>query len=280
MRSSAATSLWYLTSLLCACGALTREDALEALEELEPSSQAQVLSAGAVEIGTNFTIGEGAPSAAEELREFLAAELPCAAVSLSPGQLSIEYGAKPGRCSYRGQRYQGQHVINVSRNDADQVIVDHVWNDLENDSVRIDGTATVSWSRDDQSRRVVHEAEWTRLRDGRHAAGSGDRMQRPLADGWAAGFAVEGEREWLSPSGHWQLDMAAVEMRWADPVPQAGRYTLEAPDSESLSATFTRASDTTVRVAIAGKRRAFDFDVNTASTSAMAEGSGSVESAD
>jgi hypothetical protein len=159
----------------------------------------------------------------------------------------------------------------VSRNDADQVIVDHVWNDLESGGVRVDGTATVSWSRSDQTRHIVHEAEWTRLRDGRTGEGSGDRVQRPLGSGWALGFAVEGEREWRGPSGRWQLDMAGVEMRWVDSVPQAGRYILDTPYAESLSATFTRSSDTTVRVTIAGKRRAFDFDVNTVPTSDTAE---------
>jgi len=255
----------------CGCEALTREDAREVLDEIELSSQAQALTSGAVEVSAEFTIGEGVQSAGEELRDFIAAEIPCAEIALSSGQLSIEYGAKPGRCSYRGQRYRGQHIINVSRNDADQVIVDHVWNDLESDGVRVDGTATVTWSREDQTRRIVHEAQWSRLRDGRSGEGSGDRVQRPLGSGWALGFAVEGEREWRGPSGRWQLEMAGVEMRWVDPVPQAGRYTLDAPYSESLSATFTRSSDATIRVIIAGKRRAFDFDVNTESTSDTAE---------
>jgi hypothetical protein len=271
MRSSAAASLVCLASIVSACGALTRDEAREALDEIELSSQAQALTSGAVEISTDFTIGEGVESAGEELRDFIAAEIPCAEITLSPGQLSIEYGARPGSCSYRGQRYRGQHIINVSRNDADQVIVDHVWDDLENDNVRVDGTATVTWSRADQTRHIVHEAEWTRLRDGRSGEGSGDRLQRPLGSGWALGFGVEGEREWRGPSGRWQLEMAGVEMRWVDPVPQAGRYTLDTPFGESLSATFARSGDTSIRVTIAGKRRSFDFDVNTLSTSQTPE---------
>ncbi|HTV18588.1 MAG TPA: hypothetical protein VMG12_07960 [Polyangiaceae bacterium] len=252
-------------SLLCGCGALTREEARDALEEIEISSQAQALTSNSVELSTDFTIREGAQSAAEELRDFIAAELPCAEITLSPGQLGIEYGARPGDCSYRGQRYQGQHLINVSRNDADQVIVDHVWNALGNGRVRVDGTATVTWSRADQTRHVVHEAQWTRIIDGRTGEGSGDRLQRPLGSGFAEGFGVDGEREWRGQTGHWELVMSGVEMRWADPVPQAGRYTLDTPYDESLSATFTRTGDTRIRVTIAGKRRSFDFDVNTLS---------------
>lgn len=252
-------------SSLCACGALTREEAHDALEEIEISSQAQALTSGSVELSTDFTIGEGAQAAAEELREFIATELPCAEITLSPGQLGIEYGARPGDCSFRGQRYQGQHIINVSRNDADQVIVDHVWNGLGNGRVRVDGTATVTWSRADQTRHIVHEAEWTRIIDGRTGEGSGDRLQRPLGSGWMEGFGVDGEREWRGQSGHWDLVMTSVEMRWVDPVPQAGRYTLDTPYGESLSATFTRVGDTQIRVTISGKRRSFDFDVNTLS---------------
>jgi hypothetical protein len=271
MQFSAATSLVCLAALLCGCGALTRDEAREALDEIELSSQVQALTSGAVEIGTDFTIGEGVQSAGEELRDFIAAELPCAEIALSPGQLDIEYGAKPGGCSFRGQRYRGQHIINVSRNDADQVIVDHVWNDLANDSVRVDGTATVTFSRADQARHIVHEAEWTRVRDGRGGEGSGDRLQRPLGSGWALGFGVEGEREWRGPAGRWVLDMVGVEMRWQDPVPQVGRYAVDTPYGETLSATFARTSNTRIRVTIAGKRRAFDFDVNTLSTSERAD---------
>ncbi len=160
--------------MLGACGALTREEARETLDEIELSSQAQALTAGAIELSAEFTIGEGPQSAGEELRDFIAAELPCAEVALSAGQLSIEYGAKPGSCSYRGQRYRGQH-------------------------------------------------------------------------------------------------MAGVEMRWIDPVPQAGRYTLDTPYAESLSAAFTRSSAATIRVTIAGKRRAFDFDVYGVPTSDTTE---------
>jgi len=265
MRSRAALALTCLSSFLCACGALTREEAREALDEIESSSQAQALTSGSVELSADFTIGEGVQSAAEELRELIAAELPCAELALSPGQLSVEYGARPGACTYRGHRYRGQHIINVSRNDADQVIVDHVWNDLANERVSVDGTATVTWSLEDQTRHIVHEAQWTRAGDGRTGEGSGDRRERPLGSGWAEGFGVDGERQWRGQAGRWELEMAGVEMRWVDPVPQAGRYTLDTPYGESVSATFVRISEARIRVTIAGKRRSFDFDVDTLS---------------
>lgn len=233
------------------------------LDEIELSSGAQALTAGTIEISTQFTLGQGTRSAAEELRDFIAAELPCAEITISPGQLGIEYGSRPGACSFRGQRYRGQHLINVSRNDASQVIVDHVWNELSNDRLRVNGTATVTWSREDQTRHIVHEAQWTRIVDGRSGEGSGDRLQRPLGSGWAEGFGVDGEREWRGQSGRWELEMSGVEMRWIDPVPRAGRYTLETPFEEGVSATFARTGGTTIHVTIAGKRRSFEFDVNT-----------------
>ena len=252
-----------LSGLAIGCGgALTRDEARESLEEIQISSQAQALTSGAVEIGTSFSIGEGAQRAAEELRDFIAAQLPCAEIGLAPGQLSIEYGARPGDCTYNGQPYRGEHVINVSSNDAGQVVVDHAWTNLANERVRVNGTATVTWSLEDETRHVVHDLEWTRLSDGRTGEGSGDRLQHPLADGWAEGFGVDGERRWEGRSGSWELAMAGVEMRWRDPVPQAGRYTLDTPFDESVSVTFVRTSSSQIRVTIDGERRSFDFDVN------------------
>jgi hypothetical protein len=262
MRIACSALVW-LSGLAVGCGGgLTREDAREALDEIQISSQAQALTSSAVEIGTSFSIGEGAQRAAEGLRDFVVAELPCAEVALGSGQVSVEYGARGDDCTYNGQHYRGEHVINVSSNDAGQVVVDHVWTNLENERVRVSGTATVTWSLEDQTRRVVHDLEWTRLRDGRGGQGSGDRLQHALAGGWSEGFGVDGERRWQGQAGSWQLTMDGVEMRWQDPVPQAGRYTLETPFDERVSATFVRTSSSQIRVTISGERRSFDFEVD------------------
>lgn len=261
MRPRSALAAACSVCFACACGALTREEAREALDEIQVASQALSLTSGAIELSTDFTIGEGVQTAAEELRDAIAAALPCAEIALSPGQLGIEYGARPGACSQRGQPYRGQHLINVSRNDPEQVVIDHVWNDLDDGRVRVDGTATVTYDLLDQTRHIVHEAHWLRLRDGRTGEGSGDRVQRPLVSGFAEGFGTDGQREWRGRSGRWELAMNDVEMRWADPVPRAGRYTLATPFGESVTATFTGTGPSRIRVTVAGKRRSFDFEV-------------------
>ena len=55
----------------------------------------------------------------------------------------------------------------------------------------------------------------------------------------------------------------SVEMRWADPVPQAGSYTLETPAGKTLSLGFSRVDADTISVTVTGPRgRSFSFNVN------------------
>ncbi len=246
----------------CKQKALTRAEASEALEESQLATQAASLTSGTVEIGTNFTIGDAAEAAADELRTFYQDQLPCADVSLEGVTLTIEYGAH-GTCLYRGQTYKGRHMVTVSKNDMDDVVVDHAWQDLQNDTLRVNGTATVTWSFDDPSRRVQHELEWERLSDGKTGVGSGDRVQRPLENGVAEGFSVSGTRHWQGETGTWTLSINDVEMRWVDPVPQAGSYSLDTPFDKQLALGFERVDATTIQVSVSSGEKRFDFDVET-----------------
>lgn len=245
------------------CQALTRAEAAEALEEAEVASQAQALTSSSVEISTSFTIGMAAEDAAAELRSFIETQLPCAQITLMNATLTIEYGANPGSCTYRGQTYGGVHQITLMRNEMDDVVVSHRWEDFHNDTVTVTGTAMVTWSFDDPSRHVVHELTWTRLSDGRMGTGSGDRTQRPLEGGILDGFSVDGERSWEGESGLWTLDIDNVEMRWVDAVPQAGSYTLTTPAAKMLSLSFARVDSTTIGVTITNGARTYEFDVTT-----------------
>jgi len=146
---------------------------------------------------------------------------------------------------------------------ADDVVVSHRWEDLNDDRVTVTGTAMVTWSFADQTRRVVHELTWTRLSDGRSATGSGDRLQRSLEGGIFEGFGVDGTRAWEGESGTWTLGIDGVEMRWVDPVPQAGTYTLTTPESKTLSLGFSRVDGDTITVTISSGARSYDFDVTT-----------------
>jgi len=264
------TRLWILAPLaltLTACPrenddeALTAAEARQALEETQLASQAETLASGTVEIATNFTIGQLVEDAAQEIRTFIESQLPCAEVTVSAGSLEVEYGAREGECTYAGQTYSGVHRIDVERNDDGDVLVHHVWDELCNQQVCVSGNADVTWSSREASRRVVHQLTWTRLSDGRTGTGSGDRMQTALAGGVLEGIEVNGSRSWEGQRGTWDLAIDGVQMRWIDPVPQAGSYTLATPADKSLTMAFERQDEDTIRVTVTSGDRGFHFDV-------------------
>lgn len=250
-------------SCLVGCEALTREEAAEALAELEVSSQASALTSSSVEISTNFTIGDAAEAAAEELRTFVETQLPCAEITLEGPTLTIEYGAKPGNCTYKGLTYEGTHKITVMRNEMNDVLVDHEWIAFRNDVVEVTGTAAVTWDFESETRAVSYEQTWTRRSDGRSGVGTGDVTATALDEGILSGFSVDGERDWTGKSGEWNLDIDNVEMRWVDPVPQAGKYTLDTPFDKRITMEFERQTATQILVTVKGPRREFEFKVTT-----------------
>lgn len=252
---------------LAACpkeSALTVEQARESLQEASASSQAENLSAVSVDLSTHFTIGMAAEQAARELESFLATELPCAAVALSGATLSIEYGAKSGNCVYHGHPLSGSSAITVSRDEMNEVVVDHRWTKLSNGVVELDGTAHVVWNFQDLTRHVTHDVQWSELASGRSGKGSGDRTQAPLSDGIADGIQVDGSRSWSGKSGTWDLAIDGVQLRWSDAVPQAGGYALHTPYGKTISMTFSRVDEDTIGVEVAGPKREFHFTVSKA----------------
>src|SRR6478609_1042608 len=157
--------------------ALTLGEATAALEQASDAGQAEGLTATSVDISTNFTIGTAAEDAADELRAFIGAQLPCADLTLEGATLTVVYGAKSGSCDYRGHHLSGTHVISVERNEDAQVAVHHEWIGLSDDVVSLDGTADVTWNLADKTRRVKHSSQWKNLASGRIGVGSGDRLQ-------------------------------------------------------------------------------------------------------
>jgi hypothetical protein len=247
-------------------GALTLAEASQALEESTIESQAQALTSDTIEISTNVTIGEAARDAAAELREFIETELPCAQLTLENATLTVDYGVEGDACLYHGHKITGQSRVSVAKNDQDDVVVEHTWTDLSNGLVEVDGHATVTYSLDDPSRHVVHELTITRLRDGLELESQGDRTQRPLEGGILEGFQVDGTRAWSSRRGDWSLAIDDVEMRWVDPVPQAGTYKLVTPENKELKLAFERKDEDTITVTLAGPKREFVFDVSQTGT--------------
>ena len=179
---------------------LTVSQARQALDEASVASQAEALTENEVEISTNFTIGDAVETAAQNLRDFITSQLPCAGITLSGATLSIQYGANPGNCTYRGQTFSGKTSVTIAKNDSGDVEVKHHWDGFSNGKVSVTGDATVTWSLNDKTRHVVHTATWTRVSDGLTATGSGDRTQQPLAGGILEGFQVDGSRSWSGQS--------------------------------------------------------------------------------
>jgi len=257
-----------LTFVLTGCpkeeGELTSAEAQESLQQAAASSQAENLAAASVDISTNFTIGEGLEKAAAELKAFIDSQLPCADVTLEDTTLTVEYGVNPGNCSYRGHTFSGTSSITVGKLGDNQVDVDHVWTGFSNGVVQLDGTAHVTWNIGEQTRHVVHDLKWTQLATGRSGKGTGDRIQKPLAGGIAEGIQIDGSRAWSGPRGSWDLAIDGVQMRWSDPVPQAGSYALATPFDKSVSMSFSRVDADTIKVTVAGSKRDFSFTVSKA----------------
>ena len=246
----------------CRIDPLTGQEAQEAVEESAIDSQASALTAASVEVATDFTIGQAVENAAGQVRAFVASQLPCAAITLSGHELSIEYGKNPGNCSFRGHRFAGTHIVSIERDEADQVVVHHTWEDFNNGRVSVSGSAVVTWNLDNPSRRIQHELTWTRMSDQRSGTGSGDRTQRPLAGGLVEGFSVDGERAWEGARGRRHLDIDGIEMSWTDPVPQAGSWVLTTPADKVISLEFERIDGNTIGVTASGGDRSIELKVS------------------
>lgn len=270
MRSRVLVGL-VLTVVLSGCPkkkddgeALTLAEAQQAVEESTLSSQAESLQSASVEITTSFTIGQAVENAAAEIRTFIESQLPCAEITLSNATLSVKYGAKPGSCVYKGHTFSGMHSVRVDKNEQAQVLVHHEWTDLSNGKVTLNGSADVTWDFQAKSRHVVHNVTWKRVLDGFSVTGEGDRTQTALAGGLVEGIQVDGTRSWSSVRGEWNLVIDGVEMRWVDPVPQAGSYTLLTPKNKKLGLAFERVDEDTIQVTVSNASRSFSFDVTKA----------------
>jgi hypothetical protein len=240
---------------------LTRSEAQSALEEAQASSSADSLEAANIEISTTFTLGGGLTKAAGEIAAAIQSQLPCADVTVADATLTVEWGVNAGNCTYRGHTFTGTSSISVEKNADNQVLVHHEWTDLSNGVVTLNGYADVTWDFDAKERHVVHHAEWTHQATGRTGVGDGDRTQRPLGGDLSKGIEVDGTRSWTGKQGRWDLAIDGVEWQWADPVPQAGRYTLATPFDKSVSLSFSRVDADTIAVTVAGERGSYSFNV-------------------
>lgn len=240
---------------------LTGAEAQEAMEEAAFASEAEALTAEEIEISTDFTLGEGARKAAENIRDFYQSQAPCADVTLQDTTVVVDFGVEEG-CTWRGRTWHGQHSVAITKAEGAEVEVLHGWTGFTNGRITLDGTARVTWSLAQQSRRVEHDFTWTRGE--KQARGTGDRTQTLLdpSQGIAGGIAIEGQRTWTGPTGStWYLTIEGVEARPQDPVPQAGTYTLDTPKGKQLTLAFERVDAARIRVTMSSGDRDFSFIV-------------------
>jgi hypothetical protein len=244
---------------------LTREEAASSLAEAALEAEAAQIVSAPIEVGTNFTIGQAISTAASELRRTLERELPCANVTLDAATVVTDWGVRSGCAAASGGALTGRSTLTITRNDAGAVVVTHAYQDLSNGRVRVNGSARVTWSAADTSRRIEHALEWERLSDGRRGVGTGDRVQRLIDPkvGLSAGIAIEGNRTWRAEGRRWDLALRDVEVRLQDPVPQAGTYTLTTPTGAVLTVEFVRRDASSIHVEVSDEERSFSFVVRT-----------------
>lgn len=265
------TALCFVPALIALTGCLrqpdgeglTASEAVQAKEELEVASTSQAMVTKTVEVTTSFTIGQAAQNAAQELQSFMQSQWACADTQISGNSVTIQYGMH-GSCPFNGyQSITGTQRITITKNDAADVVVDHQWTKLSNGVVQLDGTAHVTWNLADPSRHVQHDLTWTHLASGRTGHGTGDRIQKPLNNDLRVGFTESGERTWDGARGHWHLLIDHLEMRWQDPLPQAGTLTLDTPFDKTVTATFSRVDANTIHVELSAPRGSIGVDVST-----------------
>jgi hypothetical protein len=246
---------------------LTGAEALEATQESSMASSAQGLTAGHIEVTTDFTIGEGVEKAAENIAAFWRNQAPCAEVSLSRATVTVDYGAKSDNCVWRGRTFSGAHAVTVGRAEEAGIQVTHTWTEFSDGFTTISGEATVDWQLRQLQRTVTHDLSWTGA-NGRTGSGTGARTQSLIdpAQGLAGGINVDGDNSWTGHNGEtWVLTVENVEIRAEDPVPQEGTYRLESPKGKSLTLSFSRVDADAIEVTLTGPRgKSFSFTVRRA----------------
>ncbi len=257
-----------LAAAACNQDALTHQEAVDSVTEASLDNQASNVTATPFELSTNFTVGSAVEQAAADLRAFLAAELPCAAVTVQGATVTTQWGASGASCTYNGLKYSGTSSVTVMRTDAATLEVDHTFTNLSNGVVEVSGTADVTWSAASVSRHIVHQLTWTRLSDGRSGTGTGDRTQTLIdpAQGILGGIRIDGNRTWTGTSGKWNLAIIGVEVRLQDPVPQAGSYELTTPSDKNVTLSFARQSPSVIEVTLTGPRATYSLDVQETGT--------------
>jgi hypothetical protein len=234
----------------------------EAVDGLVLAGQIQTLEDGTLELTTDFTIADGVQAILDERRAFLASQLPCSTVETITDGLRIDFGVLGDDCEYRGMTFAGVAEVTV-RAEGSSYVVAHDYQGLTNGVVRLDGSVDATWSQG--SRRVITALVGTRLADERSLTIDADRVftLRDADAGLAGGFVIDGTRSWqLEDALPWSMTIDGVTVRWEDPVPEDGVYSVTAPSGAGASLSFDRIDDDTIALTLATGRRARVFHVS------------------
>lgn len=254
--------------LACDLQSGSNEEFRLAVDESVATGQAEAAEQDIVEISTSFTLGQAAQQAILGIQAFVESQAACATVTPSGDRgLRIDFGDLADDCTYKGRNYGGVLTIEVEASDG-AAVVHHTAEGFTNGVVTLDGTAEVTWTA--ASRHVVSDLAFAR--DGRAFTVEGDRTQRLLdaGAGLSGGIVVDGTRDWHNDRGDFALTIEGVELRPADPIPQAGTYRLVVPSGAEVSLAFERVDADTIEVRIDGGRRDRVFRVTSAG--AVSEG--------
>jgi hypothetical protein len=259
-RTAPWLALAALTALSTGCEAehMTKVEALDALAQVNQSSRGEAATGEVIEVSTDVTIGDALQSAAERIAAFWESQAPCSEVTLEGAKLTVDYGTLDDACTFDGHTYAGVNTVEVVDTERGSLQVDHDWSGFTNGEVTVDGGATVTWTGEDASRRVVTEHTWSDS-SGAVVDVVGDHVQGPLEEdagwaGWLGGIRMDGTRDWSTEGETWSLDMTELELRWIDPAPQAGSLTVTNPDGKTLDVLYERVDETTISATLIGLR--------------------------
>lgn len=235
---------------------LTWREAADAMEEAAAFGRMETFTGGVVEITTDFTLGQAAEDAAEELRGFLQSQVPCSTVTREGATVTMDFGTLEDDGVWNGRTYAGVAAVTLASVEAGRAELVHDWTGMTDGFITMDGGATVVWDAQAGTRTVQHELTWTD-EEGVERIGAGERVQRLLDEsaGVQGGIRIDGERTWSGPAGDWLLDIEAVEARPQDPVPQAGAYVLTLPSGKVATLAFARVDEDTIEVVLSGSRQ-------------------------
>jgi hypothetical protein len=230
----------------------------EALEEVVIAGQGEAVEDQILEITTDFTLGEAAQTIAGKLRDALQSQIPCSTITVVDNTVTMDFGGLDDTCVYNGQTFAGIITLEISYDtDGNKALVDHTYQALSNGTVTLNGSKRVTW--DEKSRHVVSDLKVAR--DGQSVHHTSDRVMTLLdpAAGLVGGIVINGERQWTNIKGDWDLGIDGVELRWIDPVPQAGSYTLGTPKGKTIELSFSRIDADTIAVTLGsgGRERTF-----------------------